>query len=143
MRPARSVSMKDVARLAQVSVGTVSNVLNAPDRVTAPTRIRVEEAIEKLGWVPNESARQLRAGRSRSIGMVIMDIANPFFTDVVKGTPIWDRSRGDARWNSPTFCAVCGLSEADIAADDSAARILVIPANEELVLAREVFRKLS
>lgn len=38
------------------------------------------------------------------------------FTDVVKGTPIWDRSRGDARWNSPTFCAVCGLSEADIAA---------------------------
>ena len=38
------------------------------------------------------------------------------FTDVVRGTPIWDRSRGDARWNSPTFCAVCGLSEADVAA---------------------------
>lgn len=38
------------------------------------------------------------------------------FTDVVRGTPIWDRSRGDARWNSPTFCAVCGLSAEDIAA---------------------------
>ncbi|MBK9696369.1 MAG: LacI family DNA-binding transcriptional regulator [Propionibacteriaceae bacterium] len=85
MGPKNSVSMKDVARLAQVSVGTVSNVINAPDRVTAPTRIRVAEAIAKLGWVPNESARQLRAGRSRSIGMVVMDISNPFFTDVVKG----------------------------------------------------------
>jgi outer membrane receptor for ferrienterochelin and colicin len=38
------------------------------------------------------------------------------FTDVIKGTPIWDRSRGDARWNSPTFCAVCGLSPEDVAA---------------------------
>jgi LacI family transcriptional regulator len=77
--------MRDVAVLAQVSVGTVSNVLNSPDRVSVATRQRVEQAIEKLGWVPNESARQLRAGRSRSIGMVVMDIANPFFTDVVKG----------------------------------------------------------
>lgn len=40
------------------------------------------------------------------------------YTDVVRGTPIWDRSRGDARWNSPTFCAVCGLSEAEVAAGE-------------------------
>ena len=85
MGPKSSVSMRDVAVLAKVSVGTVSNVLNSPDRVSESTRRRVEQAIEKLGWVPNESARQLRAGRSRSIGMVVMDIANPFFTDVVKG----------------------------------------------------------
>ena len=45
----------------------------------------LEEAIAKLGWVRNESARQLRAGRSRSIGMVVMDVANPFFTDIVSG----------------------------------------------------------
>jgi LacI family transcriptional regulator len=77
--------MRDVATLAQVSVGTVSNVLNSPDRVSEVTRRRVEQAIEKLGWVPNESARQLRAGRSRAIGMVVMDIANPFFTDVARG----------------------------------------------------------
>ncbi len=80
-----SVSMRDVATLAQVSVGTVSNVLNSPERVSEATRLRVQEAIQKLGWVPNESARQLRAGRSRSIGMVVMDIANPFFTDVARG----------------------------------------------------------
>ncbi len=77
--------MKDVAALAGVSVGTVSNVLNSPDLVAEATRERVEIAIEKLGWVRNESARQLRVGHSRSIGMLVMDIANPFFADVVRG----------------------------------------------------------
>ena len=84
-RPRPSVSMKDVAALAGVSVGTVSNVLNSPALVSDATRSRVEKAIFKLGWVRNESARQLRAGRSRSIGMVVMDVANPFFTDIVSG----------------------------------------------------------
>jgi len=89
-----SVSMKDVAALAGVSVGTVSNVVNSPNMVAEPTRQRVELAIAKLGWVPNESARQLRAGRSRSIGMVVMDIANPFFTDLVLGAEDWLNERG-------------------------------------------------
>ena len=83
--PRPSISMKDVAALAGVSLGTVSNVLNSPALVSDATRSRVEKAIAKLGWVRNESARQLRAGRSRSIGMVVMDIANPFFTDIVSG----------------------------------------------------------
>jgi LacI family transcriptional regulator len=83
--PRPSVSMKDVAALAGVSVGTVSNVLNSPALVSDATRARVEKAIAKLGWVRNESARQLRAGRSRSIGIVVMDVANPFFTDIVSG----------------------------------------------------------
>ena len=77
--------MKDVATLAGVSVGTVSNVLNSPDLVSPATQERVRQAIDKLGWVRNESARQLRAGRSRSVGMVVIDISNPFFTDVVLG----------------------------------------------------------
>lgn len=80
----RSVSMRDVAVLAQVSIGTVSNVLNSPHRVAPQTRQRVEDAIEKLGWVPNQSARTLRAGRSNAIGMVVIDIANPFFAAVAK-----------------------------------------------------------
>lgn len=80
-----SVSMKDVAALAQVSVGTISNVLNKPELVAPETRRRVMEAIDKLGWVRNESARQLRAGRSASIGLVVMDIANPFFSDLSRG----------------------------------------------------------
>ncbi len=81
----RTASMKDVAALAGVSMGTVSNVLNAPDKVAPSTRERVESAITQLDWSRNESARQLRAGVSTSIGMVVMDIANPFFTDVLSG----------------------------------------------------------
>lgn len=77
--------MKDVAALAGVSVGTVSNVLNTPARVAPGTRERVQMAIDKLGWVRNETARQLRAGHSNTIGIVVLDVANPYFTDVLKG----------------------------------------------------------
>jgi LacI family transcriptional regulator len=80
-----SVSVKDVAVTAGVSLGTVSNVLNRPDKVRASTRDRVERAMRELGFVRNESARQLKAGRSRTIGYVMLDGSNPFFTDVAAG----------------------------------------------------------
>jgi LacI family transcriptional regulator len=79
------VSIREVAAQAGVSVGTVSNVLNRPDIVAETTRIRVQDAIKDLGFIRNESARQLRAGRSRTIGLVVLDVANPFFTDVARG----------------------------------------------------------
>ena len=79
------ISIREVAAHAGVSVGTVSNVLNRPDIVAQPTRDRVHAAIKALGFVRNESARQLRAGRSRTIGLVVLDVANPFFTDVARG----------------------------------------------------------
>jgi LacI family transcriptional regulator len=78
-------SITDVAARAGVSVGTVSNVLNRPEIVAKATRERVHAAIKALGFVRNESARQLRAGRSRMIGLVVLDVANPFFTDVALG----------------------------------------------------------
>jgi LacI family transcriptional regulator len=80
-----SVSIKEVAARAGVSVATVSNVLNRPEIVTQGTRDRVQTAIRELGFVRNESARQLRAGRSRTIGLVVLDVANPFFTDLARG----------------------------------------------------------
>jgi LacI family transcriptional regulator len=80
-----SVSVKDVAARAGVSVGTVSNVMNWPEKVSPATVERVHRAIEELGFVRNDAARQLRAGRSRAIGLVILDIANPFFTDLARG----------------------------------------------------------
>jgi LacI family transcriptional regulator len=83
--PATSSSIRDVATQAGVSVGTVSNVLNRPELVAPATRARVEEAIAALGFVRNESARQLRAGRSRTLGLVVLDVANPFFTDIARG----------------------------------------------------------
>ena len=80
-----SASVKDVARAAGVSLGTVSNVLNRPDRVSAATRARVEEAMADLGFVRNESARQLRAGKSRTVAYIMLDASNPFFSDVASG----------------------------------------------------------
>ncbi|MBS43608.1 MAG: LacI family transcriptional regulator [Nocardioides sp.] len=77
--------MKDVAALAHVSLGTVSNVLNRPDRVSAATRERVERAMTALGFVRNESARQLRTGLSSTLAYVMLDAGNPFFTDVARG----------------------------------------------------------
>jgi len=74
-----------VAALARVSTGTVSNVLNWPDRVAPATRERVNSAIGQLSFVRNDAARQLRVGRSRMIGLVVQDIANPFFVDVARG----------------------------------------------------------
>jgi LacI family transcriptional regulator len=79
------VSIKEVAARAGVSVATVSNVLNRPEIVARATRDRVNAAIKELGFIRNESARQLRAGRSRTIGLVVLDVANPFFTDLARG----------------------------------------------------------
>lgn len=80
-----AVSVKDVAARAGVSVGTVSNVINAPEKVSARTVEKVQTAITELGFVRNEAARQLRAGHSRAIGLVILDVSNPFFTDLARG----------------------------------------------------------
>jgi len=81
----RQPDIRDVADHAGVSVGTVSNVLNRPDLVAAGTRQRVEDAVNALRYVRNESARQLRRGQSRTIGLIVPDIGNPFFTDVARG----------------------------------------------------------
>jgi LacI family transcriptional regulator len=79
-----AVGIRDVAAAAYVSVGTVSNVLNAPDRVAPDTVARVHAAIERLGFIRNDAARQLRAGRSRCVGLLVLDVGNPFFTDVAR-----------------------------------------------------------
>lgn len=87
-------SINDVARTAAVSVGTVSNVLNRPERVLPTTRDRVLQAIKDLAFVPNGSARKLRAGTITTVGAIVLDIANPFFTEVVRG--IEDRLAADS-----------------------------------------------
>lgn len=85
VRAHRRPAVTDVARLAGVSVGTVSNVLNRPERVAEATRGRVSAAIAELGFVRNASARQLRSGEITTIGAVVLDIANPFFTEIARG----------------------------------------------------------
>ncbi|GAA0213474.1 LacI family DNA-binding transcriptional regulator [Actinomadura nitritigenes] len=83
--------VKDVARLAGVSVATVSRVLNDSASVTEATRARVLAAVDELGYRPNAVARSLRTDTTRTIGLVIGDILNPFFTELARA--IEDRAR--------------------------------------------------
>jgi len=78
-------SMSDVARLAGVALGTVSNVLNSPDKVADDTIQRVQAAIDELGFVRNRAARSLAAGTSSTIGFVLVDLSNSFFVDMARG----------------------------------------------------------
>ena len=91
---APTTGIKDVADRAGVSVGTVSNVLNRPERVSEATRAKVWQAIADLGFVRNESGRQLRAGRSRTIAYLGLAVTNPYFTDVARGIEDVARSNG-------------------------------------------------
>ncbi len=80
-----SVTVRDVARAAGVSIGTVSNVLNNSQTVAPENVAKVQAAVKQLGFVRNDAARQLRAGRSRSIGLIVQDVRNPFFADLARG----------------------------------------------------------
>lgn len=77
-----AANIEDVARLAGVARGTVSNVMNRPEIVAPKTLDRVRDAMRKLDFVPNESARVLAGGDSRFVGVVIHDAANPFFSSI-------------------------------------------------------------
>jgi len=88
--------LSDVAKLAGVSAGSVSNYLNRPERVNPETARRVSGAIARLGYVPNTTARQLRRGQSDAIGFVITDISNPFFTTLATGAAQAARESGYA-----------------------------------------------
>src|SRR5436190_5777686 len=80
-----SVTIRDVARRAGVSPMTVSRVINANTRVSAGTRGRVEQAIADLGYVPSRLARGLSGQRTGTLAVIVPDVANPFFTLIVRG----------------------------------------------------------
>lgn len=96
-----------MAQRAGVSVGTVSNVLNRPERVADETTVRVREAIKDLGFVRNDAARLLRAGRSSTIGMIVFDMGNPFFSQVI--------TAASARAHSAHLTIIVGHSNQDTA----------------------------
>jgi LacI family transcriptional regulator len=80
-----NVTIKDVARLAGVSPMTVSRVINGSERVSPETRRRVEEAIADLGYVPSRLARGLIRQKTGTLALIVPDVANPFFTLIVRG----------------------------------------------------------
>lgn len=130
-----AVGVKEVAVAAGVSVGTVSNVLNRPERVSEATVQRVQAAIDELGFVRNDAARQLRAGRSRSIGLVVSDIGNPFFAEVARGA--------EDRAAEAGMTVLLGNSDEGVDRQDAHLElfreqrvngVLVTPASEDLTL---------
>jgi LacI family transcriptional regulator len=134
-----SVGIKEVARLAGVSPGTVSNVLNRPERVAAPTRARVEQAIRELGFVRNGSASTLRAGQSRAVGLVVLDVGNPFFVEVARGVEDVVSDRDHA-------VILCNSGESPekearnlrVLAEQRVRGVLITPAGEDASLLRRL-----
>lgn len=83
IRKSTAPTMLDVARSAEVSVATVSAALNGSATVSPELRARIGEAIERIGYKRNAIARSLKLGTTRTVGLMVADITNPFFTDVV------------------------------------------------------------
>ncbi len=79
--PRKAPGVKDVAALAGVSVGSVSNVINRRESVRPDVRERVEAAIAQLGYKPNPTAQALRRGTSPLVGVAVFDLTNPFFME--------------------------------------------------------------
>jgi LacI family transcriptional regulator len=88
------MSLEQVARRARVSTATVSRVLNNKGLVKSTTRARVLKAVEELKYSPNLHARSLAGGKSRSIGVIVSNIENPFFLDVYKAVEAGAHSAG-------------------------------------------------
>jgi len=87
-------TIRDVARLAGVSVATVSNVLNGGRPVRPEVRAVVLSAVRELGYIPNRLARGLRSRRSQTLGLIVPDITNPFFSGLVKAIEHSARAEG-------------------------------------------------
>ncbi len=88
------VTIKDIAKEAGVSISTVSRVVNSSLPVKKETKEKVLKAIEKLNYYPDSLARSLRVGYTKTIGIIIPNIANPFFATIVRGAEDFLRSKG-------------------------------------------------
>lgn len=89
-----AVTIRDVAQHAGTSTATVSHVLNSTGRITGETRLRVLAAVKALKYYPNLNARNLALHTSRTLGIIVSDIENPFFPAVVRAFETRTRSRG-------------------------------------------------
>lgn len=99
-----SPTIREVAAAAGVSLGTVSNYLNRPHSVAARTQVRIQAAIDELGFVRNAGAALIRSGRARTIGLVVLDVSNPFFTELARGAE-------EAAWEHQHLIILCNSDE--------------------------------
>lgn len=104
MEKSKKVSIKDVAKAADVSLATVSRVINKLDGVKPEMQQRVLDAIEKLGYSPNYAARALAAQRTNTIGIIVNNLHDPFFHDLIKA---FEMGAQQTKY-SVVFCSVLG-----------------------------------
>lgn len=90
----QDVSIKEVAKLAGVSIATVSRCVNNPEKVTETTRRRVQEAIAETGYSPNTLAQNFRRGRTNLVMVVLPSVGNPFFAEVISGIRTAAKTKG-------------------------------------------------
>ena len=112
-----AVTINDIARLAGVSKATISAVLNDKPGISEQTRERVQEIVKKLNYRPNQLARSLSIRKTKSIGLVIKEIDNPFFSKVMKG--VFDTCSGHG------YTVLLGSSELSPAKEIQSIRTLL------------------
>ncbi|WP_235921393.1 LacI family DNA-binding transcriptional regulator [Lentzea tibetensis] len=131
--------MRDVAQHAGVSTATVSRVLNGHAAPTQATRTRVLAAIDELGYRPNALARSLRTTSTKTLGLVISDLLNPFFAEIARAVEDEARSHG--------YCVVIGNADENAEQEATYVRtlldrrvdgLLLCPATDDPSLVREV-----
>src|ERR1035437_8893741 len=87
-------NQKELAKLAGVSAGTVSNVISGSKRVSDKARLKVQEAVRTLDYRPNLIARSLKTNRTNTLGIVVPEISVPFFPKLIRGAEFAARERG-------------------------------------------------
>ncbi|MBF4563988.1 LacI family DNA-binding transcriptional regulator [Plantibacter sp. VKM Ac-2876] len=90
----RQPRLRDVAEVAGVSVSLVSSYINRPDSVGSKSATKISSAIEQLGFIPNQTARQLRSGMSKMLAFIAFDVSDPFFASVARGAQNRAREAG-------------------------------------------------
>lgn len=123
----RPASIHDVAQRAGVSAATVSHVLNASRFVSDETRARVLSAAHDLGYIPSAIARGLRNRRTRTIGLIVSDVENPYFTEVARAV---ERRAADAG-----YTVVLGNTDEDPAREQAIVRVMLSQRVDGIVLA--------
>jgi len=106
-----SVTIKDIARLAGVSIATVSKVVNNKDfDISEGTRVRVQKIIDEQNYRPNSLARSMITKTTKTVGLIIPDVRNPFFTDLARGAEDCAKEKG----YSLLFCNTDDVLEKEI-----------------------------
>lgn len=92
--PGRPATIRDVAALSGVTASTVSRALSIPGRVNFRTQARIEAAAAELNYVPNAQAKALSSGHTKSVAVLVADITNPFYFDIIRGTQLQLKAAG-------------------------------------------------